>query len=591
MPSWGPHFGTLTYRRSLWSSEPGGHRFTHNSEAEDYGFAQEAVRNQQASIRVLPSVRDDDLLFACVRHGSNTWEWSRAAQPLSKFSRQEASHRLLSAETLEFSQRIRDDGVLASLQAHRKKAPAPNRHPHPSVQSNFFDRLYSGQQHIGFYSPETHRASRGSYLDVTLTRSARLRRLSHEAAAYSYNGNAGLMYNFSFPDDTSSALSYALYGRLVLDEQVNCRDVRDNSTVCSGLASECFPSLTSAQLAASNYWHDTEAEAEFGTGVRCAGQWPTVWGQQWQAPQTTGAFFWDVSRVYNSSEVVTAPSNPFTGGLVGNTSLAIEDPSLSGYGGHWQYDNGVTLNEHMDLLYNTWLTVRGDLDANGFNITLEYQARLNVTGRIINVGTLTLRANSLIYASGLRCNGTASDGNQGSGSITLGFMARVFLTGELIAVPLNETVLEAYLLTSSEAYPLTPGYSIRLVMDPFAELRAASVTIGGTVRLRSHALLVVRDAAGVWGGLNIVRNLKVDAHVEIEAGPVDIGGSARIGSQCAIVCHGSTTGLRVRAETPSLSGSRLAASRVPFATTNYNDQWALHISHLVSACFLLIKVK
>ena len=228
VPSWGPHFGTLTYRRSLWSSRTGGHRFTDNSEAEDYGFAQEAVRNLQARIRLLPSLQDGGLLFACVRHGSNTWEWGRATQPLAKFSKPEPPHRLLSAGSLEFSQRVRDDGVLASLQAHRKKAPAPNRFPHASVQSNFFDRLYSGQQHIGFYSHATHRATRGSYLDVAATRSRRLRRLSHypSGSSYTHAGNSALMYSFSFPDDTNSTIEYALYGRLVPDQDVVCRNVR-----------------------------------------------------------------------------------------------------------------------------------------------------------------------------------------------------------------------------------------------------------------------------------------------------------------------------------------------------------------------------
>ena len=48
--SWGPHFGTLTYRRSLWGAENSSTddyhavSFRPHSEAEDFGFAQEAVR-------------------------------------------------------------------------------------------------------------------------------------------------------------------------------------------------------------------------------------------------------------------------------------------------------------------------------------------------------------------------------------------------------------------------------------------------------------------------------------------------------------------------------------------------------------------
>jgi len=100
--SWGPHFGTLAYRRSLWGGGAGGGSgggagggaggaaggaagggddapvpagvvFTHNSEAEDYGFAQAAVRRGAKLLAVPPAAGRYD--FVCSRHGSNTWKW------------------------------------------------------------------------------------------------------------------------------------------------------------------------------------------------------------------------------------------------------------------------------------------------------------------------------------------------------------------------------------------------------------------------------------------------------------------------------------------------------------------------------------
>ena len=58
-PSWGPHFGTLAYRRALLL--PAGDQpavsFPDTSEAEDYMFAQDAVRRRRSVLRVVSDAR------------------------------------------------------------------------------------------------------------------------------------------------------------------------------------------------------------------------------------------------------------------------------------------------------------------------------------------------------------------------------------------------------------------------------------------------------------------------------------------------------------------------------------------------------
>ena len=148
VPSWGPHFGTLTYWRALW--EKGVH-FTDNSEAEDYGFAQQAVEQMGARVVALPSVRPgplpnrDRVLFACVRHGSNTWLWAGGGK--EKEAHKWAMVRLetyeyLSDDTIGFSDRMRASGMLDQIASRRAAAPAPRRWPHESVDPDFFTHLY-----------------------------------------------------------------------------------------------------------------------------------------------------------------------------------------------------------------------------------------------------------------------------------------------------------------------------------------------------------------------------------------------------------------------------------------------------------------
>jgi len=66
--SWGPHFGTFVYRKSLFSS--GGIRYPDTSMAEDYAFAESAL-NQGASIQI---VNNEDGKHVYTRH-QNTWQF------------------------------------------------------------------------------------------------------------------------------------------------------------------------------------------------------------------------------------------------------------------------------------------------------------------------------------------------------------------------------------------------------------------------------------------------------------------------------------------------------------------------------------
>ena len=151
-PSWGPHFGTLVYRRALLDTPGVG--FSDTSEAEDYGFAQSAVQKAGAKLTVLPATVDvtGGALFACVRHGSNTWEWDEA-QTREKLLRHgtevDAAARLPAAERA-FGRRMASEGVLSALPARRAVSPAPRRFVDASVDRAFFADL--------FYPPEARAA-------------------------------------------------------------------------------------------------------------------------------------------------------------------------------------------------------------------------------------------------------------------------------------------------------------------------------------------------------------------------------------------------------------------------------------------------
>ena len=162
--SWGPHFGTLAWRRSLFSEN--GVHFPDTSKAEDYGFAQFAIKDAAARLEVVvedPSSNKNNSvssslsrekqppLFVCVRHGSNTWSWNDGArQSQVQFQEEEGARGVerldpadvLSRDNLAFAVRMRATGVLSTLAARREASPAPKLRLDDSIDPNFFNYLY-----------------------------------------------------------------------------------------------------------------------------------------------------------------------------------------------------------------------------------------------------------------------------------------------------------------------------------------------------------------------------------------------------------------------------------------------------------------
>ena len=153
--SWGPHFGTLAYRASLFS-EARGVTFPATSEAEDYSFAQRAVTLAHARLHVVEAQSSSaEPLFVCVRHTSNTWRWSDST--LQRFSHGEGARpvpvSVLRGADRAFAVRMRSGGVVDALAARRAASPAPNRYPDPWMRPAFFDALYAGATSLDASSP------------------------------------------------------------------------------------------------------------------------------------------------------------------------------------------------------------------------------------------------------------------------------------------------------------------------------------------------------------------------------------------------------------------------------------------------------
>ena len=153
--TWGPHFGTLTYKRALFSpagnqDQPGmgaAIQYPDNSEGEDWTFAQLAVE-KGASIQVLDSIipGSDIPIFTCVRHGSNTWEWMGSGNKFDKHSTSISPERSLSKADRTFAGLARTSQIEGSLldqvQDRRLKSPAPNRFKSNLMNPNFFGFLF-----------------------------------------------------------------------------------------------------------------------------------------------------------------------------------------------------------------------------------------------------------------------------------------------------------------------------------------------------------------------------------------------------------------------------------------------------------------
>ena len=138
--SWGPHFGTLAWRRSV---APKGLRYSDASQGEDIGLAQRLVEAGGRLLQVssLSRVADAPPVFVCVRHGSNTWNWEASPQTGQfQLNSHEIDASILHPADRAFAERLREDGVLEMLSVRRATAPAIRAILDPSVDPNFFVR-------------------------------------------------------------------------------------------------------------------------------------------------------------------------------------------------------------------------------------------------------------------------------------------------------------------------------------------------------------------------------------------------------------------------------------------------------------------
>ena len=147
--SWGPHFGTLAYRRSLWK-ELGG--FADNSLGEDYHFAQRAKRRGARLTVLKPSSGKSsrEPLFVYVRTGVNTWNWTATGGGAKKnhldplHSHRVADPRaMLSRADAEFAARLRGGSLLGELAARRTATGGPPNLREPDdLDPDFFYHLF-----------------------------------------------------------------------------------------------------------------------------------------------------------------------------------------------------------------------------------------------------------------------------------------------------------------------------------------------------------------------------------------------------------------------------------------------------------------
>ena len=141
LPSWGPHFGTLVWRRRLFAD---GLRFPNTSRAEDYGFAQKAVQ-VGARLQLVDSASERGAKhFVCVRHTQNTWIWSEKDYQERYWynARKVKPVALINTADVDFAARLRSAGVLDELKQRRRQAPSPHYELDATIDPHFFSNLY-----------------------------------------------------------------------------------------------------------------------------------------------------------------------------------------------------------------------------------------------------------------------------------------------------------------------------------------------------------------------------------------------------------------------------------------------------------------
>lgn len=172
--SWGPHFGTLVWQSSLYDSL-NGVVFPDTSTAEDYGFAQRAVKNG-ATIEVIHSLmaaERSEPLFIAMRHGSNTWEWASALEQnrfLGPEGAQLLPNSLMRRRDIAVYKAARSAGLPASLkQRVVDRGGVKNKKSDSSVKLSFFDSLYRGAGSFGAKDIQSAEAASSCCYDMNMS--------------------------------------------------------------------------------------------------------------------------------------------------------------------------------------------------------------------------------------------------------------------------------------------------------------------------------------------------------------------------------------------------------------------------------------
>jgi len=143
--SWGPHFGTFTFRRALWEA---GLEYSDTSLAEDYGFAEAALDHGY----MLKILNNEDGKHVYIRH-SNTWQFAFAPDQATPVDRPEF-----------FSKRDARFYAMASRLSSSTDGDAPNQFTAPSIKWNRPElrSIDAGAPHYN-YGPHAYNIDKGGY--------------------------------------------------------------------------------------------------------------------------------------------------------------------------------------------------------------------------------------------------------------------------------------------------------------------------------------------------------------------------------------------------------------------------------------------
>lgn len=332
----GPHFGTMTWRRSLFNAAAGV-AFPDSSQAEDYGFAQFAVSKAGARLLIVTQPSDETRpMFVCVRHGSNTWEWRQGALAATQRGKRQDIN-LLSDADRAFAARLRRDGVLSSLTARRAASPAPNRAVPKTVDKGFFNSLF----------PRLGTGASGACSASFVAR--RQDATALDAATREVRARAVEMSRQRLPPPRRPCVR-------PLADTISYFDVGDSWSYprFEGCVAACVSAKGTNCTAA------------------CASQWR-----------------------FATYDLTTETAYTGSGGLLG-----VAATPLAAHGGAFSVEGDLTLTEDLELAYYTRLRVTGSFDAAGHDVTLGAFAALTVGDRLSDVGMLAVHTFAALNVTG-----------------------------------------------------------------------------------------------------------------------------------------------------------------------------------------------